>query len=167
MGDAQTGKQYTTEAKFLSPTSGFTAWGGLEMGGKVPRQYGFEGQWGLIPGLPQDWGKQTPLLEGAHKVSFAPGPRGKCSDPIKHWARPSCWYWRVSCRGGGSCGSLQGQRHWQQQFGKESIAVSPPRGCHEPIKQPVVSSAGLLWVKQTTGWEHSPTYQQTSGLNSP
>ena len=112
-------------------------------------------------------GNRNSAIGGCSQLSSVLGPRGKSSDPIKHRARPSCWYWRVSSRGRGRCGSLQGQRHWQQQFGKESIGVSPPRGCHEPIKQPVVSSAGLLWVNQPTGWEYSATYQQTSGLDFP
>ena len=33
-----------------------------------------------------------------------------------------------------------------------------------PIKEPVVSKAGLLQAKQLTGREHSPTHQQTTGL---
>ena len=35
---------------------------------------GFESQWGLSVGAPQDWGKQTPLMEGAHKASHTLGP---------------------------------------------------------------------------------------------
>ena len=31
--------------------------------------------------MPQDRGKQTPLLESAHKVSCAPGPRAKAVTP--------------------------------------------------------------------------------------
>ena len=31
--------------------------------------------------MPQDRGKQTPLLESAHKVSRAPGPRAKAVTP--------------------------------------------------------------------------------------
>ena len=38
---------------------------------------GMKGQWGLRTGAPQDWRKQTPLLEGTHWISCALGPRAK------------------------------------------------------------------------------------------
>ena len=43
--------------KVLSSTSGFPAWASSK-GRRTPRASGFEGQWGLIAGIPQDWGKQ-------------------------------------------------------------------------------------------------------------
>lgn len=57
--------------KVLSPMIGFQS-GGLASGGAL-RASGFVGQQGLRAGDPWDWGKQTPLLEGAHKVSYALG----------------------------------------------------------------------------------------------
>ena len=44
---------------------------------------------------------ETPLLEGTHKVVCTSGPRGRSSDPIGDGTRPTCYCWRVSCRGGG------------------------------------------------------------------
>ena len=43
----------------------------------IPRESDFKDQQDLITRLPQDWGKQTPLLEGTNKILHAPGPRGK------------------------------------------------------------------------------------------
>ena len=53
------------------------------MGGGVPRESGFEIQWDLIAGVPQDWIKQTSLLEGTHKVSAHQDLREKSSDHIR------------------------------------------------------------------------------------
>ena len=36
-----------------------------------------------------------------------------------------------------------------------------------PTQQPAGSSAGMPQTKQPTGWEHSPTHQQTAPLNTP
>ena len=43
---------------------------------------------------------ETPLLEETHEVVCKSGPRGRSSDPRGDWTRPTCWCWRVSCRGG-------------------------------------------------------------------
>ena len=60
--------------------SGFPAWGSSK--GIGNQESDFEGQWDLITGLPQDWGKtETPLLEGTDKTLYAPGPGGRRSDP--------------------------------------------------------------------------------------
>ena len=40
---------------------------------RSPRPFGFENQQGVITGLAET---ETPLLEGAHKVLYAPGTRG-------------------------------------------------------------------------------------------
>ena len=37
----------------------------------IPRESGLNGQQDLITGLPQDWGKQTPFLEGTNKILHA------------------------------------------------------------------------------------------------
>ena len=37
--------------------------GGLALGGGAPRVFGFDSQWGLSAGAPQDWRKQILLLE--------------------------------------------------------------------------------------------------------
>ena len=33
---------------------------------------------------------ETPLLEGTHKVAYASGHRGRSSDPMRDWTRPTC-----------------------------------------------------------------------------
>ena len=62
--------------KVLSPTSGFPAWD-LTKGLETPRESDLESQWDLITGVPQDWAKQTPVLEGTNKILWALRPRGK------------------------------------------------------------------------------------------
>ena len=43
----------------------------------IPRESELEGQWDLIIRLPQDWGKQTPVLEGTSKILHTQRLRGK------------------------------------------------------------------------------------------
>ena len=43
--------------KVLNPTSGFPAWGS-DKGLRIHRESAREGQWSLVLGLPEDWGKQ-------------------------------------------------------------------------------------------------------------
>ena len=45
--------------------SGFPIWESAKRLG-IPREFDSEGQWDLIIGFPQDWGKQTPVL--ANKI---------------------------------------------------------------------------------------------------
>ena len=45
----------------------------LVSGGGMPRAFDYEIQWGLSTGAPQDWGKQTLLLESENKFSCALG----------------------------------------------------------------------------------------------
>ena len=56
--------------------SGFPAWD-LAKGLGILRESHIEGQRDLITGLPQDWGKQIPLLEGTQKILYTAGLRGK------------------------------------------------------------------------------------------
>ena len=39
--------------------------------------FGFEGQDGSLLGDPEGYGKQTPLLESAYKISHASGPKAE------------------------------------------------------------------------------------------
>ena len=93
--------------------------------GGVPRASGFEGQWGSDHRNSTGMGEtETPLLDVAHKVLCTPGRRGKSNDLIRAWARPTCWYWRVSCRGRGKLWLTAGEKimeavvlentHWQE-----------------------------------------------------
>ena len=94
----------------------------------------------------------------------------KNSDLIRGWARPTCWYWRVSCRGKRWLWLWQGQR-WQQPLWRVITGMSPPRDFHFPprpipTQQSVGSSAGTPQAKQPTGQEHSPTHQETGHMKS-
>ena len=62
--------------KFWAPCQAFPP-GDLAKGLGIPRESDFEGQWDLITGHPQQWGKQTPLLEVTNKILHIPEPRGK------------------------------------------------------------------------------------------
>ena len=78
---------------------------------------------------------KTPLLEGTHKVVCASGPRGRSSDPGGGRTRPTCWCWRVSCRGGGwlcftvGTGTLAvevlGSAPWREP--SQSLPLAPPK----------------------------------------
>ena len=60
----------------LSPLSGFPAWWPSK-GTRNPWESHFEGQWDLVTGLPLDWEKEVPLLEGKNKIIYTPGAWGK------------------------------------------------------------------------------------------
>ena len=73
---------------------------------------------------------ETPLWEGAYKVSWTPGTRGKSSDHIE-----ACQTYLLVLEGflqrwGDGCGSLWGQRHWWEYFWGVLIGMSPLGGCH-------------------------------------
>ena len=62
--------------KVQNSASVFPTWDlAKELG--IPRESDFEDEQDLITGLPQDWGKQTAILEGRNKTLCAPRPRGK------------------------------------------------------------------------------------------
>lgn len=74
----------------------------------APRALGSAGQRGLNATAPQAWGKQAPLLEGAH------GDSDPSSDLIRAWGRPGCWSRGVSGGAGGGWGQRSGwQIHWR------------------------------------------------------
>ena len=101
--------------------------------GEVPRESGFEDQWGLVAGLPQDWEKQKLHSWRAHMESCVQkDPGEKSSDPIRAGVRPTCQCWRVSCRGGGwlcltegtktLAAAVLGVSHWCQPSQRLSSA---------------------------------------------
>ena len=106
MGNPQAGTLYhrdsPTGVKVLSPISGSPA-----------RESGFEGQWGLTAGIPQDQGRQKLQSWRAHTGSRAhQDPGEKISDLIRDWARLICQYWKVSCEGGEQLWLTAGTRTW-------------------------------------------------------
>ena len=50
---------------------------------------------------------------------------------------------------GAGCGSLQGQRHWQQKFWGVLIGLRPPGGCHQDLAPP--NSYRLLCIDSCVG----------------
>ena len=103
--------------KVLNPTLGSPAWGsGFRRRSPqsicLRRPVGFDHR--NSTGLGET---ETPVLESAHKVSCALGPRGKSSDLTRAWAKPICWYWRVSYWWG------EGGRLWLTVGTKTLVAV--------------------------------------------
>ena len=93
----------------------------------ILRESDFEGQWDLIAGLPQDWGKQIPLLVGTNKILCTPA-QGKGAVPHRRlnqayllvlegllWGMG--WQWLA-------VGTLH-QGHWHQQSWRVPLGVSP------------------------------------------
>ena len=74
--------------KVLNPKSHFSAWG-FDKGATISRESDLEGQWHLIIGLPQDWGKQTPVLKDRNKILPTPRPRGEEQWPQRRLNRNS------------------------------------------------------------------------------
>ena len=65
----------------------------------IPRESGLEGQWDLIIGLPEDWGKQKfQSWKAQPKFCMHQDPEERSSDPTGDWAKATCWCWRASCR---------------------------------------------------------------------
>ena len=75
---------YTTEV----PPQDWRSWapcqasqlGCLAMGRGAPRESGFESQWGLITGIPEDWGKQKLHSWRVHTLSMWTRSQG-----VKQW----------------------------------------------------------------------------------
>ena len=104
-------------------------------------------------------------LKGFSQNFTHTGTKGKSSNLIEDWPRPSCWFWRVSW--GVGEGRPWGQRPWWQKHQGTFICMSSPGGWYlhtskpGPTEQPVGFSARMSEVKQQIGWAHGPTYQQT------
>ena len=140
--------------KVSRPLSGFSAWG-FRKGQGIPRGVDFEGQWDLIAGLPDDWGKQRPHSWRVHTKSCTLGPRGE-----EQWHHR--WLNQTSLlvlkgllqgygvavahhrdRGTGSCSSGKGPLVW---------------ALLEDVTSPTLEAIDSR-AKQLTGREHSPTHQ--------
>ena len=145
--------------------SGFPTWGS----GNKRRNFQRIRIWKLVGfdcrALKGQGETETPLVEGAHKVVCASAPGGKSSDPTGDWTRPTCYCWRVSCRGGGMAVVHCGDKDTgSRSSGKYSLAWALLKSAIRPKKEPVASSDGLPQAKKKTGRELSPTHQQTSRL---
>ena len=108
---------------------------------------------------------ETSLLEGTHKVVCASGHRGRSSDHIGDWSRPTCHCWRVSCRGRVAVAHREDKNTGSRSSGNYSLAWALPECTISPTKEHTEGSrVGLPQAKQRTGREPSPTHQQSSGL---
>ena len=68
--------------------------GCLATGGRGPRKSGFEGQWSLITGIPQDWGKQKLHSWRAHTRSYVhQDPRNKAGTSKCCWSSSTLATW--------------------------------------------------------------------------
>ena len=77
--------------------------GDLAKGLGIPRESDSEGQWDLITGLPQAWGKQRlHSWRTQTKSCVYKGPGERSNGITGYWTRPPCWCWRVSWGGVGS-----------------------------------------------------------------
>ena len=146
--------------KVLSPTLGS---GVLALRGGGPRAFVFEGQQGLSAGSPQDLRKYR-LYSGIVHINFhMHWDPGQSSDSIGAHRSTSKSY-RVSWGA-----KDQVWAHWQgKDFDdggpKEYSLVCTPGVAifvWRPglTQQSVDSSAGILQIKQPTGWDHSPIHQ--------
>ena len=79
----------------------------------IPRKSDFEGYQDLITALPQDWGKQTSLLESINKILHKPRSRKKgAMTPWETETDLSASVRESLMEAWISSGLLQGQRHW-------------------------------------------------------
>ena len=137
--------------KVLNPTSGFPTCGSSN-GRRNPQKIWFWSSSGFDHRNSTGLGEiETPLLEGAHRISSIQRSSGKSSDLIRDWAQRTCQYWRVSGRGRGQLWFTVGKRTeeapgWALLEGVFSLRPGP-------TQQPVGSSAGMPQAKQPTGWD--------------
>ena len=74
--------------------------------------------------------RETPLLEGTHKVVCASGPRGGTVIPGETEPDLPASVGGSPAEAGGGCGLSWGQGHWQQKFWEVLLGVSLSRFCH-------------------------------------
>ena len=96
-------------------------------------------------------GETDSTLRGCTQGLTCTRTQGKSSDPIRAWARPTCWSWRVSGEAGGSCGPSWGQGHWWWRYQEIFISVSAPGGCHIGTKTWSHETACSLRCWDTSG----------------
>ena len=115
---------------------------------------------------------ETSVLESTHRVSCAPGPRGKNQWPHKRLGQTYLLVLEGLLRRRGAavahCGDKDMGGGSSEKYSLvwtllEATIFSPRPG---PSQQSAGSSAGTPQAKQPTGWEHSPTHQQTGCLKS-
>ena len=101
---------------------------------------------------------------GAHKIPYIPGPKDKSRDLIGHWARPTCEYLTVSCRGAGTrlAVAVLAKHSLAQALLEVTIFSLRP----SPTYQAADSSAGTPQAKQQTEEEDSSKCWQLACLKS-
>ena len=116
-----------TGVKVQSPTSCFPVWeSGTGTG--IPRESAIDHQRDLITCLPEHWGKQRCHSWRAQTKPCMPQDLWeRSSDSTRDWSRQTYLLVLQMWLGGGS---LQGQRHWQQQSWKLPFGISSLGSCH-------------------------------------
>ena len=134
----------------------------LAVAGGAPRASGFERQQGLRAEASQDWGAQTPFLEGTHGL-MCPGTWGKTVTLQELWPDLPAGLGRSPREVGVNSGLLWRQRHrqrrywrifiWRELSGRQPLQHqdlaslsrlrAPVLGHHKPNKQPHPSADRL------------------------
>ena len=151
--------------KILSPMSGFPTWGSGNRRRnsqriRLWRLVGFDCR--TLTGLGE---KETPLLEGTHKVVCPSGPRGKEQWPHRRLNQNYLLVLEGFLqRRGAAVAHHRDKDTGSRSSGKYSLAWALSESTITPNKEPLCSSAALPQAKQPTGRELSLTHQQTSRL---
>ena len=122
---------------------------------------------GETAGAPQNWKKQSPLLEDVHKLSHALGPNHKGM-----WAKPTHGSWKVCWGGKGKLWLNEGTRSLVAGPQEIIIGMSSPRGHHlappNSLKPPILGCIRPNNKQRgNTGSSWPCPNEQTSCLRSP
>ena len=129
---------------------------GAPHGTGAPRVSDCEGQQGFLSGVPEGWGTQTPLWKGTHRLSRAPGPRGRSRNLVGTLARLT----RVSQRGRRQCSSPTVRTKTRAVIlGGPVVPGGHCAGGRHCGTLPLVSVSGLALlppnILQLSGWDAS------------
>lgn len=84
------------------------------------RALGIESQQGMCTGTPQDWDKQTPFLEDAHRIPHAQGPRAK-QELHNNLGQAYLWVVKGILGEQGQLWLIVGAGHWRKRPQKYSL----------------------------------------------
>ena len=145
--------------KVQNPTSGFPAWGHNK--GPVNLTLKASGIW--LQDFHKTWRNRDSSLTGHRQnLVHTKAQRKGAVTPQETEPKLLVYYcWRVSVEAWVGRGSPQGWEDWQQQFGKVSFDVNPPRGF---TTAPQNQRAGSPQTKKLPGRKHNPTHLQITGL---
>ena len=125
-------KKLPAVVKVLNPRQASQP-GDLTNGLGIPRESDLEGQWDLITGLPQGWGKQR-LQSWRAQANLAhtkiQGKETVAPQETESDLPASVRGFPVEVRVGRGSPQGQGQGHWQQQAKKVPLGINPLGGHH-------------------------------------